>query len=72
MTGLLGLGSTSAAYAISRYRWIFILVSICALGVGFYFNVLHRATRTSRVVFWLATAFTLATILHWGWWFDIR
>ena len=72
MAGLLGLGSTSAAYATFHYRWAFILVSVFALGVGFYLNVLHRATRTSRVVFWLATAFTLATILHWGWWFEIR
>lgn len=66
--GLLGLGSTSVAYAMTRYRWAFILVAVFALGVGFYLNVLHKATRTSQVVFWVAAVLTLATIIHWGWW----
>jgi hypothetical protein len=68
ITGLLGLGSTSAALALSRYRWVFIATSVCALAAGFYFNVLRSATRVSRAVFWLATAFTFATIFRWGWW----
>jgi len=66
--GLLGLGSTSAALVLSGYRWVFIAMSVGALAAGFYFNVLRRATRASRRVFWLAAAFTFLTILHWGWW----
>jgi hypothetical protein len=45
-----------------------VAVSVCFLGIGFYFNVVRKPSRMSQAIFWIATAFTLATIVHWGWW----
>jgi len=68
ITGLLGLGSTSLAIKLANYRWIFLLISVASLVVGFYYNVARLSSRRARVLFWLSSLFTVATVAHWGWW----
>jgi len=51
IAGLLGLGSTSMAILLARYRWLFLVMTIASLVEGFYLNVLRRSTRHSRTTF---------------------
>ncbi len=55
------------AILLARYRWLFLVVAIASLAEGFY-HVLRRSTRHSRTTFWIASALTVVTIAHWGWW----
>ena len=66
--GLLGLGSTSLAVALTRYRWVLVFLAVVWLAIGFKLNVLQKASRISRVLYWSAAVFTAITIIHWGWW----
>jgi hypothetical protein len=68
IAGLLGLGSTSLAIALARYRWFFLALSVVSLIERFYLNVLRSSTLPARVVFWAASALTVTTIVRWGWW----
>jgi predicted tellurium resistance membrane protein TerC len=68
VAGLLGLGSTSLAIALARYRWVFVFLAVVWLIIGFKLKVLRPASRVSRVLYWSAAVFTVITILHWGWW----
>lgn len=56
------------AIMLARYRWPFLLLATASLAGGFYLNFLRPSTRPSRAIFWLALAFTLLTVVHWGWW----
>jgi len=67
-TGFLGLGSTSLAVALNPYGWVFMLLAVCSLVAGFYFNVLRRSSTFSRAMYWISVVATVATLLKWGWW----
>ncbi len=56
------------AILLARYRWLFLVVAIASLAEGFCLNQLRRSIRHSRTTFWIASALTVVTIAHWGWW----
>ncbi len=56
------------AVTLAQDRWLFLSLSVLSLVAGFYFNVFHSSTRLARITFWISTIFSVATLVHWGWW----
>jgi len=54
---------------LMHYRWIFIALACVSIAAGFYLNYLRTRSRwPMQTIFWLSTAFTVASLIHWGWW----
>jgi hypothetical protein len=53
---------------VFQLRPIFIVLAVVALALGFYYNVYRLSSLTSRILFWISSLLTAATITNWGWW----
>ena len=42
------------------------ILAVCSLMAGFYFNVLRRSSRFAQGMYWLSVVATVATLLEMG------